>query len=169
MSQEELAELYRRYGHLVLRRCRYILRDESGAEDVLQEVFVRALKYHRSLERAESKLGWLYRTSERFCFDRIGKGNREVSIGPDVVSQVAQQGIPHSAIEARDVVLAFLGKFDKKVQQVAVLHYLDGLSQEEIAKQLGWSRRTVGKKLRHLKDRARSLARSLAATNGGSR
>ena len=43
----------------------------------------------------------------------------------------------------------------------ALLHYLDELPQDEIARQLGWSRKTVGKKLAQIRAKAHSLARSL--------
>jgi RNA polymerase sigma-70 factor (ECF subfamily) len=167
LSQEELAELYRSYGHLVLRRCRAILRDQAAAEDALQEAFVRAMRYGPSLERADSKLGWLYRAAERCCFDRLRTRKKEVPVVPEVLSSVAQQGLPQGAAEAREVVLAFLGRFDPKVQQVAVLHYLDELPQETIAEQLGWSRRTVGKKLDLVRKKAESLARTLAPPSPG--
>ncbi len=169
MNKDELAGLYQRYGSLVLRRCRAILRDEAEAQDALQDVFVRALRYNRSLARTESPLGWLYRTGERCCFDRLRKKGREVTVMPAVLGQIAQEGLPNGAGEAREVVLAFLGRFDPKVQQVAVLHYLDDLPQEEIAQQLGWSRRTVGKKLALLKRRAQALAHTLIASEEGHR
>ena len=169
VTSDELAELYRRYGHLVLRRCRSILRDEAEALDAMQDVFVRALRYSRSIDRAESRLGWLYRTAERCCFDRLRKGSRQVTVEPQTLERVARSGIdsPQAAAEAREVILAFLGRFDEKVQRVAVLHYVDGMPQEEIASTLGWSRRTVGKKLGLVRRRAEVLASSLLARGGG--
>jgi RNA polymerase sigma-70 factor (ECF subfamily) len=167
VKQSDLEDLYRRTGHLVLRRCRGILRDDAEAEDVLQEVFLRALKYERSLRRAESQLGWLYRTAERCCFDRFKLRKREVARDPDLLARNPDGGRPQSAAEARHLLFAFLGRFDSKAQQVAVLHWLDGLSQEEIAQRLGWSRRTVGKKLARLRRRAAKLGGASAGTSPG--
>jgi RNA polymerase sigma-70 factor (ECF subfamily) len=159
--------MYHKYGHLVLRRCRSILRDETEAQDALHDVFVRALRYRKSLERADSSLRWLYRAAERCCFDRLRRRRREVSVMPDDLTKVAQEGLADSASEAKEVVLALLGRFDPKVQQVAILYYLDELPQEEIASQLGWSRRTVGKKLNLLRRRAKILAETLVAQPAG--
>lgn len=163
MTRDDLITLYTRYGHLVALRCRAILRDDAEAKDVLQDVFVRAMRYQRSLDRADCPLAWLYRTAERCCFDRMKKRRRELAVEPEELARVAREGLPHDAAEARELVLAFLERFDPKVQQVALLHYLDGLPQEEIAAQLGWSRRTVGKKLNILRLRAEALAKTLAA------
>lgn len=167
MEQQELAEIYQQYGHLVLRRCTAVLKNETEAQDVLHEVFIRLIRYQRSFERAPSMLGWLYKTADRCCFDRISKKKREVMVLPETLSEVAQQGLPHDAREAREIILAFLGRFDRKVQHVALLYYLDELPQEEIAKRLGWSRRTVGKKINLLRQRARTLAQSFAQAEGG--
>lgn len=169
VTGDELAELYRRYGHLVLRRCRSILRDEVEALDVMQDVFVRAMRYEKSIDRASSRLGWLYRTAERACFDRLRARGRQVEVEPAALDLVAREGFerPDASAETREVVLAFLGRFDAKVQRVAVLHYVDGLPQEEIAAELGWSRRTVGKKLALLRARSQVLARSLLARREG--
>ena len=35
--------LYEKYGSMVLRRCRRLLRDEDRAMDAMQDVFVRVL------------------------------------------------------------------------------------------------------------------------------
>jgi RNA polymerase sigma-70 factor (ECF subfamily) len=164
---DTLAELYRSYGHLVVRRCRSILRDEAEAKDAMQDVFVRAMRYPRSVAQADSKLQWLYRTAERCCFDRLRRRGRETPVTPDDLARVAQCGISQSAGEAREVILAFLDRFEPKVQQVAVLYYLDELPQEEIAQQLGWSRRTVGKKLALVRSRAKALAKMLLAEPAG--
>ncbi len=53
--------------------------------------------------------------------------------------------------------MCFLDRFDDRVKQVAVLHYLDEMTQEEIAAATGWSRQTVFKKLAFLRDRAQAL------------
>ena len=38
LANDEVSELYRRYGYLMLRRIRPVVRDEQLAEDVLQSV-----------------------------------------------------------------------------------------------------------------------------------
>jgi RNA polymerase sigma-70 factor (ECF subfamily) len=37
-------DLYRRYGPMVMRRCRQLLRDEDQALDATQDVFVRLME-----------------------------------------------------------------------------------------------------------------------------
>ena len=158
MTQDELADAYRRYGPLVAQRCRAIVRDDALAEDALQNVFMRLWRYETSFAGAHSKLGWLYRVAERCCFDLLARRRtrRETSL-----AELPERQRSDAAVEDRELVLHFLSRFDERTQQVAVLHYLDGLPQEEIARATGWSRQTVWKKLTLLRDSAAELRAQL--------
>ena len=166
MTHEEVAEAYRRYGSLVLRRCRRILRDDAAGEDALQEVFVRLLKYGDAFRRADSKVLWLYRVADRCCFDLLARraSRRESELLGESPAQGMQAG--QAEVEDRDVVMRFLSSFDDRVKQVAVLYYLDEMTQEEIAIATGWSRQTVFKKLSLLRQRATTLKARLCGGAG---
>ena len=49
---------YRRYGPMVLRRCRQMLRDEQQATDAMQDVFVQLLDIPRSSSRSRLRSSW---------------------------------------------------------------------------------------------------------------
>jgi RNA polymerase sigma-70 factor (ECF subfamily) len=164
LTRQDVEDAYQKYGHLVVKRCRRILRDPGLAEDAAQEVFVRLWRYGSAFFAAESKLFWLYRVADRCCFDELG---RRRSSSPDELESLAASPEPLRAIEAKDVVLSFLDRFDDRTKQVAVLYYLDELSQEEIADAIGWSRQTVSKKLAFLRDRATRLRMALCGTEAG--
>ncbi|HET6282821.1 MAG TPA: sigma-70 family RNA polymerase sigma factor [Polyangia bacterium] len=158
MTHEEVAQAYRQYGHLVLRRCQRILRGDGAAEDMLQEVFVRLWRYGDAFAAADSRLLWLYRVADRCCFDQLSRRRTRVEVpleeGADPADPARGNG---QALEDREIVLGFLNRFDDRLKQVAVLHYVDELSQEEIAVATGWSRQTVFKKLVFLRERATRL------------
>ena len=44
LENPEIAALYDRYGPMVLRRCKWMLRDGAQAEDATQDVFVKFMK-----------------------------------------------------------------------------------------------------------------------------
>jgi len=158
MTADLVRDAYVRFGHLVHRRCQRILRDDAAAEDAIQETFVRLWKYGASYQAADSKLAWLYRVAERCCFDQLARrsGRAEVELAPE---QGCGRLSPDAAaaLEDGEVVLRFLGRFEPRVQQVAVLHFLDEATHEEIAAATGWSRPTVAKKIEHLRERAAAL------------
>ena len=125
----------------------------------MQEVFIRAWKYRSSLPEGPIPLAWFYRTAERCCFDRMKKRNREPVGGQDDIAVTFEIPAGQANHEDADLVRRYFYRLEPKLQQVALLHYLDGLPQERIAEQLGWSRRTVGKKIKILRERAARLAR----------
>jgi RNA polymerase sigma-70 factor, ECF subfamily len=165
MRDEEVAEAYRRYGPLVLRRCRRILRDRAAGEDALQEVFVRLMRYGRAFQQAESKVLWLYRVADRCCFDLLARRTaRSKGLPLEQLGEEAWQQSGAGALEDREVILHFLASFDDRLKQVAILHYLDEMTQEEIASATGWSRQTIFKKLALLRSRAAALRLRLSGT-----
>ena len=157
LSREQIAELYQRTGVLVLRRCLLILRDEDAAQDVLQEVFIRLIQYGAGLNHDKVPLAWLYRTAERCCFDRIKKGLHYPISDSKLVAETASFCDDQERIDSSNIVFRYFYKLEPKIQQLALLYYLDGLTQEQIASELKWSRRTVGKKLKQLQQRADKL------------
>lgn len=165
LSEAELAELYRKTGALVLRRCRFLLRDPAEAEDVMHDVFIRAMRYGSSLRQANVPLAWLYRTAERCCFDRMKRRTRESVSDDENLAETIYFPSGQKKFEAADIVEKYFLRLEPRLQQVALLHYVDGLTQEQIAEQMQWSRRTVGKKMKML----RRAAQRLAARTGGAR
>lgn len=168
MTDEEITDAYRQYGHLVARRCKRIVRHEDVAEDALQEVFVRLWRYGEAFRAAESKVAWLYRVADRCCFDLLAKGRKrqEVPFDEGREPMDGDSEAAARAVEDGEIVLRFLERFDDRVKQVAVHHYLDGMTQEEIAVATGWSRQTVVKKLALLAERADKLRAIVLATPG---
>ena len=159
MQSEEIAELYERCGHLVHRRCLQLLGSEWDANDAHQEVFLRAQRYGRSRERGSSPLMWLYTIAAHCCFDLARKRGRERPLSHDHLADLEQRvsGSGHDA-DVKAVVGALLRKLDPRVREIGMLHYLDGLTQEEVAAQTGYSRRTVGKKLREFEEHFRAAS-----------
>jgi len=146
LSRQEIADIYVQYGHLMLRRCRAITRSDALADDALQESFVNLIRYGTAFRKATAKLRWLYRLCDRCCFAQLKKRKRIVPMeAPERIR--AQTTEMNTRLEDRDLVLRMLAQLEPKEQEIAVLFYLDGMSQGEIGKLLEWSRQTINKKL----------------------
>jgi len=149
---DELAQLYCQYGFLLRRRCRRLMRDEHGAEDVLQEVFVKFLQSKDELLAAQNRLAWMYRVVDRACLDFIRR--RKVRrVEPIESHEDVGAHHPGVDIEARNVVLRLLHELPDAEWEVAVLAYIDGMNQTEIAGALGLSRPTIWKRLTAVRQR----------------
>ena len=77
--------LYRRYGPMVLRRCRSLLRDEEDALDVMQDVFVNVARNAERL-RGEYPSSLLYRIATNLSLNRIRDRRHEPARPGDVLA-----------------------------------------------------------------------------------
>ena len=81
------------------------------------------------------------------------KGWRESPIDVEIAAAPTHPAIE---IELRDTVIALLSSMNLQEQQIAVFLFVDGMSQGEIADELGVTRVTVNKRVQALRARTRS-------------
>lgn len=146
MTPAAVGELYARYGHLVLRRCRRLLGSTPEAEDLLHDVFLRASASQPPRANG-SALVWLYRIATNCCYDALRRRRRDLA--QQAALTAAHGDAVHEADGDRRAFLALvLRDVDRVVCELGLLHHVDGLTQEEIALESGYSRKTVGRKLK---------------------
>ena len=145
-SADRARRWYREYGYVLRQRCLALLGDPAAADDALQEVFVRVLRYgHRPPDKP---LAWLKRIADRCCFDLIKKNRRQSDMQRSLSTEreIVETWPAHDPDNVR-VVLHLLAKAKPKLQQVAVLFYYDEMTRDEIARELGCSTMTVKRRL----------------------
>ena len=153
---QQIAELHRRYGPLVLRRCRTLVKDEASAEDAVQEVFVRVLENIDQFRGEARPTSWLYRIATNLCIDELRRQARRatVELTPELQEALAAD---HPSMEqrmmGRSELRRLFRKTDATTLQILVHSHLDEMGQEEIAQLLGISRKTVWTKLDRVKRR----------------
>ncbi len=143
---------YRRYGPMVLRRCRTMLRDEQRAYDAMQDVFVQILRHQERLDdRGMSSL--LYRTATNVCLNKIrSQSRRPEDAQSDLLARIAGSTVAEEdRTAARALLDRLLGHEPDSTATIAVLHLHDGLTLEEVAEVVGLSVSGVRKRLRKLK------------------
>jgi RNA polymerase sigma-70 factor (ECF subfamily) len=142
---------YRRYGPMVLRRCRQMLRDEQQATDAMQDVFVQLLRNRDRLEdRGMSSL--LYRIATNVCLNKIRSSDRRPEDAQsDLLVRIAGASGDEARSEARSVLDRVLGREPVSTTTIAVLHLHDGMTLQEVADAVGLSVSGVRKRLRKLK------------------
>jgi RNA polymerase sigma factor (sigma-70 family) len=144
--------LWTRYGGLVLRRCRQLLRNEEEALDVTQDVFVQLLRRRSQLEvRYPSSLLWKMATN--LCLNRLRdrRGAPEATEDATLV-RLARLEDPTPAAEARSTLQRLFSRHKASTRQIAVLHFVDGLTLEQTAREVGLSVSGVRKRLRGLRE-----------------
>ena len=157
---------YRRYGPMVLRRCRFLLRDEEKAVDAMHDVFVQLLDHQEALE-ASAPSSLLHRMATNVCLNRLRTQRRRPHEAPARGSEDAAQVelleriASLDDLEARTGASALLSRLfgtqQVSTRTIAVLHLLDGMTLEETAREVGLSVSGVRKRLRTLRSHLHTL------------
>lgn len=156
-QNERVTALYRKYGATIYSRCRRLLKDDGLAEDATQEVFVRVLKHIESAPDEAAALAWIYRISTNYCLNQIRDRSRQAEpTAPEELPEI-DGGNPEMNLLDRDTAMKLIHRVPEKIQGVAVLYYVDGLEQEQVAKALGISRRTVINRIQEFVDRSKKF------------
>jgi RNA polymerase sigma-70 factor (ECF subfamily) len=145
---------YRQYGPLVLRRCRKLLRDETRALDAMQDVFVEVLRRHETLT-ATSPSALFMRVATNVCLNRLRTARRrKEDLGDGILLDLAA-ALPdgESQSVARRMLTRIFGDGTESTFEMAVMHYVDQMTLEEVAREVGLSVSGVRKRLRTLRER----------------
>jgi len=152
----DIESFYRSHGPMVLRRCRQLLRDEAKAVDAMHDVFVEILRRKDSLD-ATSPAGLLLTTATHVCLNRLRSERRKPEDRDDEMLFHIATIDSHGSAESRTLAGRILDRLfsgqPESTRLIAVLHYVDRLTLEEVAGEVGMSVSGVRKRLRNLKER----------------
>ena len=125
----DVEDFYRKYGPMVLRRCRAILRDEEKALDAMQDTFVQILKKRDVLEdRAPSSL--LYITATNICLNIIRSDKRRRTDPDDArISAIAScESVEVDTVNRVTIDEVFANE-QESTRTMAMLHYVDKIGR----------------------------------------
>ncbi len=112
------------------------------AEDAVQEAYTEALRAWHRIGSYESPEAWVYKVMRQRLWASSRRASRQVPSGVDLTVPSGSLGDPERTAEARAVITALAG-LPGRLRFVVVMHCLNGLSQEEVARELGLARGTV--------------------------
>jgi RNA polymerase sigma-70 factor, ECF subfamily len=121
-------------------------------DDLLQEVFVVAMRNCDALSRVQSRRAWLYGVATKVAATRRRGARLRQALGLDVGEAHAAPESPHRTLEQREASLhvqRILGSLSEPKRSVFVLYELQGLKGEEIAEALSIPLKTVWTRLFH--------------------
>src|SRR4051812_46017384 len=107
-NYQEITALYERYGKMVLRRCRQLLRDEAQAEDAAQNVFVLFMT-HRERLTVEYPSSLLNRIATNHCLNQIRDDKRHDPGMSEWLREIAAIEDPGPMFEARSMLKRLFG------------------------------------------------------------
>jgi len=137
------------------RYVRSMVRDRGEAEDLVQEIMLRAHRGFADLREAEAGATWLFRIATHACLDHLRQRARRPLIDggadPDTLDDPGDDPITlQAAIERREMsecVQRFLVALPDDYRSVILLTEVEGLTGPEISDLLGVPLTTVKMRL----------------------
>ena len=140
-----------RFGNMVRQVGRRYRLDESGLDEVMQEVRIRLWRARRTSEQVgETNTSYVYRTASSAALDvlrrrRARQAERHDSIHGDhavaAPTLTAPNPDPHAELEGSELAARVARAIDEipATRRPAVRMHLAGYPREEIAKLMGWT------------------------------
>jgi RNA polymerase sigma-70 factor (ECF subfamily) len=113
----------------------------ATADDLTQEVFLRAYRAFGRLRADSNYRAWLYKIATNCAYTALKRANREAGVeDPDRLA--SRDGHPEKRVIDREAIAQLhrlLGELPPKQQAAVVMRYLQELSYAEIAQALACS------------------------------
>ena len=131
-------EIVLRYQEKVYWIARRYLADHDDADDVVQEVFVKAYEALRGFRRDAALGTWLYRIAVNQSINALRWRRLKSALRIDELTseQASDDETPHEALESSDrrrLIEEAVSRLPEKQKAVFVLRYYQELSYEQIA------------------------------------
>jgi RNA polymerase sigma factor (sigma-70 family) len=153
-DERAFEELYSRYRSRIGSYVYGMVGDHGRAEDIVQEVFISALRRLRDTERPIAFKPWIYEIAKNACIDEFRRTRRtkEVPLDGDdepggaAVAKLHSAPAPEVAIESKQQLTDLRGAFrglSESHHKIIVMRELEGLSYTEIGERMEMSRAMV--------------------------
>jgi RNA polymerase sigma-70 factor (ECF subfamily) len=157
---DALGHLFDRYYAQIFRTAVAITHDDAVAEDITQDCFLRLHRYANRIDTRLPLAPWLYRVTVNLSYTWITRHKkRRVSLEAVVDYLMSPpRTTPDHAVEVAGIqaeVRRAISALNFNQRVVVVLHYLNGLSLEEIAEILECPVGTVKSRLYYARENLR--------------
>lgn len=164
---EGLSAAYDRYGQAAYSLFLRITRDQSTAEDLVQELFIRLWNQSRKFDSSKGTLGvWLLAIARHMAIDHVRSARERFAkrLRPiediDELCVAVSPSEPESAIDRSRKVSTAFSNLTSNEKRVLELAYFEGFSQSEIADRLkeplgtvkSWTRNALARLRRAIKE-----------------
>ena len=173
-DESALEALYARYGGLVYTLALRIVGDPELAREVVQDTFLRSWGGRETYDPQRGRVPWwLMGIARNRAIDLLRSRSHQVRIReraaplPEISAALSRD--PADAVIARRAVLDALRELSNGQRMAIELAYYGGLTQTEIADQLGEPLGTIKSRTREALERLRGLLGPLIQSTGGLR
>lgn len=155
-DNKSFEKLYKLTEREVWFTCISFLKNETTAQDIMQETYITAFLKIQSLEKSSQIRSWLNRIAVNKCKNYL-KGKGEIQLDDEVFENQAivdeRISIPEEYISdkaKREIILSIMQEVLSDVQyQTVIMHYFNEMTVDEIAEVFECSRGTVLSRLNY--------------------
>ena len=157
-TADALDVLYERYSRVVFSFAFRILGDRASAEELLQEVFLRTWRQASNFSQSKGTfVTWLLSITHNMAIDEIRKRNRRPkrANSEDPMLMLANMRDTDTPVDERAVLSSVRTEIASALEQLPVaqrtaieMAYFQGLTQREIAEQVGEPLGTIKTRMR---------------------
>jgi RNA polymerase sigma-70 factor, ECF subfamily len=155
-----------RHGRSLEAAARKLCRNAANAADLFQATCERALRSIASLKNEDSARGWLVTILRNCYFDWCRIDRKMVSMESPPEPPAPDEPSPWERVTIEDLHRA-IQALPEPFRSVAILHDVDGLSNDEIAQKLGVPYGTVATRLHRAHDRVKKFLRPVLLGSEG--
>ncbi len=154
-DEEAFAELVSRHGPLVFGLCRRLLGNVQDAEDVFQATFLVLARKAATIRKPGALSSFLHGVAYRLARKAKAEANKRRIHEQQAAPPANSAETDLSWREVRGVLDEELQRLPEKQRLPLVLCYLEGLTQDEASRHLGWPRGTLKRRLEAGRERLR--------------
>ena len=155
-DNKSFEKLYKLTEREVWFTCISFLKNETTAQDIMQETYITAFLKIQSLEKSSQIRSWLNRIAVNKCKNHL-KGKGEIQLDDEIFENQAivdeRISIPEEYISdkaKREIILSIMQEVLSDVQyQTVIMHYFNEMTVDEIAEVFECSRGTVLSRLNY--------------------
>ena len=155
-NNKSFEKLYKLTEREVWFTCISFLKNETTAQDIMQETYITAFLKIQSLEKSSQIRSWLNRIAVNKCKNYL-KGKGEIQLDDEIFENQAivdeRISIPEEYISdkaKREIILSIMQEVLSDVQyQTVIMHYFNEMTVDEIAEVFECSRGTVLSRLNY--------------------
>lgn len=137
-------ELYSIYLDRIYRYVFYQVRDRMTAEDITEEVFLKAWKSIASCKGKEPTfVSWLYRIAHNHMINTLKRMNKTTSIEGEDFAEITDQSREIEAEIEREDLLEMITCLPEKQKEIIILKFIEGMDNGEISQVTGKSEGAV--------------------------
>lgn len=139
-NQAAFSEIYQCYQPVVRNYVFYRVRDDTLADDLTAEVFVRLVdKIDTFVYQERPLLAWLYTIAGNLIKDHYKRNGRmtKLPLLDDAISDMPGPGQLTDQFLAQDILLAAMAELNEIQYQVIIFKFVENRSNPEVARLLG--------------------------------